>query len=219
MSADVSTPEKEPLLARLAHVMVRRRKLVIGVWIALTLFGAFSAGQVSKRWFESFSIPGYSSYETNQKTLKVFGTGEQAPLVAVFHSDGDVTKVKGIPRAVAAAAAVNPGSRTSSYFSTGSRAYVSKDGHTTFAEIYPPKTPTFSSSTHISQVTARLKAAAPAGVQAHITGRDALQAASTGGSSGGPRVLTEALIGGLGCHVILFFVAPNLPIVAQWLGK
>ena len=213
MSADVSTPEKEPLLARLAHVMVRRRKLVIGVWIALTLFGAFSAGQVSKRWFESFSIPGYSSYETNQKTLKVFGTGEQAPLVAVFHSDGDVTKVKGIPRAVAAAAAVNPGSRTSSYFSTGSRAYVSKDGHTTFAEIYPPKTPTFSSSTHISQVTARLKAAAPAGVQAHITGRDALQEASTGGSSGGPSVLTEALIGGLGCLVILFFVFGTLPAV------
>ena len=43
------------------------------------------------------------------------------------------------------AAAVNPGSRVSSYFSTGSRAYVSKDGHTTFAEIYPPGTPNFSS--------------------------------------------------------------------------
>ena len=39
-----------------------------------------------------------------------------------------------------AAAAVNPGSRDSSYFSTGeNRAYVSKDGHTMFAEIYPPK--------------------------------------------------------------------------------
>jgi RND superfamily putative drug exporter len=209
----MGTPETEPRLARLTHVIVRRRKLVIGVWIALTVFGAFSAGQVSKRWFESFSIPGYSSYETNQKTLKVFGTGEQAPLVAVFHSDGDVTKVKGIQRAVAAAAAVNPGSRTSSYFSTGSRAYVSKDGHTTFAEIYPPKTPTFSSSTHISQVTAKLKAAAPASVQAHITGRDALQEASTGGSSGGPSVLTEALIGGLGCLVILFFVFGTLPAV------
>ena len=120
--------------------MVRRRKVVIAAWIVLTLFGAFSAGQVSKRWFESFSIPGYSSYEANQRTLKTFGTGEQAPLVAVFHSDGDITKQTGIQQAVAAAAAVNPGSRDSSYFSTGeNRAYVSKDGHTTFAEIYPPK--------------------------------------------------------------------------------
>jgi uncharacterized membrane protein YdfJ with MMPL/SSD domain len=201
------------VLARLAHLVARRRFTVIGIWAVLTLFGAFSASQVSKRWFESFSIPGYSSYETNQRTLKIFGTGEQAPLVAVFHSDGDVTKQTGIRRAIAAAAKVNPGSRTSSYFSTGNRAYVSRDGHTTFAEIYPPGTPTFSSSTHIKQVTAKLKAAAPAGVQAHLTGRDALQEASSGGSSGGPSVLTEALIGGLGCLVILFFVFGTLPAV------
>src|ERR671938_1943505 len=92
------------LLARLAHVIVRRRRAVIGAWILLTLFGAFSAGQVSKRWFQSFSIPGYSSYEANQRTLETFGTGEQAPLVTVFRSSGDVTKVKAIKRAIDAAA-------------------------------------------------------------------------------------------------------------------
>src|SRR5438552_5974772 len=127
-----------PLLASLAHEIVRHRRAVIGAWVLLTLFGAYSAGQVSKRWFESFSIPGYSAYEANQRTLKTFGTGEQAPLVAVFHSRGDITKASGIANAVDAAASVNPGSRVSSYFSTGSRGYVSKDGHTTFAEIYPP---------------------------------------------------------------------------------
>ncbi|HUI36929.1 MAG TPA: hypothetical protein VLZ04_05520, partial [Gaiellaceae bacterium] len=147
------TEEASPRLARLAHVIVRRRRAVIAVWVVLTLFGAFSAGQVANRWFESFSIPGYSSYEANQRTLKIFGTGENAPLVAVFHSDGDVTKETGIKRAIAAGAAVNPGSRDSSYFSTGgNRAYVSKDGHTMFAEIYPPKTPTFSSSVHLDEV-------------------------------------------------------------------
>ena len=209
----MSTPESSPRLARLAHVIVRHRKLVIGVWIVLTLFGAFSAGQVSKRWFQSFSIPGYSAYETNQKTLKIFGQGEQAPLIAVFQTSGDVTKATGIPKAVAAAAAVNPGSRTASYFSTHSRLYVSKDGHTTFATIYPPGTPTFSSSTHIDQTRAKLKAATPAGVHSFLTGRDAIQEDSTGGSSGGPSVLTEALIGGAGCLVILFFVFGTLPAV------
>ena len=209
----MSTPESSPRLARLAHVIVRHRKLVIGVWIVLTLFGAFSAGQVSKRWFQSFSIPGYSAYETNQKTLKIFGQGEQAPLIAVFQTSGDATKATGIPKAVAAAAAVNPGSRTASYFSTHSRLYVSKDGHTTFATIYPPGTPTFSSSTHIDQTRAKLKAATPAGVHSFLTGRDAIQEDSTGGSSGGPSVLTEALIGGAGCLVILFFVFGTLPAV------
>src|SRR5256712_1691947 len=187
-----AAPDKQPLLARLAHVMVRHRRAVIGFWIVLTVFGAFSASQVSKRWFESFSIPGYSAYEANQRTLKTFGTGEQAPLVAVFHSSGDVTKDGGIETAIAAAAKVNPGSRVSSYWSTGSRAYVSKDGHTAFAEIYPPGTPGFTATTHIKEVRARLKAATPAGVQSFLTGRDAIQEASSGGGSG-PSVLTEAL--------------------------
>ena len=64
------------MLAALAHLVHRRRRAVVGIWVVLTLFGAFSAKQVSKRWFESFSIPGYSAYETNQKALHTFGTGE-----------------------------------------------------------------------------------------------------------------------------------------------
>jgi putative drug exporter of the RND superfamily len=200
------------VLARLAHVIVRRRRWVIGFWLALTLFGAFSASQVSKRWFQSFSIPGYSAYEANQRTFERFGTGQQAPLVAVFHTSGDVTKDAGLQRAVDAAAAVNPGSRTSSYWSTGSLAYVSKDKHTAFAEIYPPGLSTFSSSTHITQVRAALAQATPAGVTANLTGRDALENASSGGGNG-PSVLTEGLIGGAGALVILFFVFGTLPAV------
>ncbi len=96
------------VLEGLAHLMVRRRWTVISVWAVLTLFGAFSAGQVSKRWLTSFSIPGYSAYEANQRTLQTFGNGEMAPMVAVFHSDGDITKETGIAKAVAAAAAREP---------------------------------------------------------------------------------------------------------------
>src|SRR5947199_1988461 len=174
---------------------MRRRRVVIAAWVVLTLFGAFSAKQVSKRWLESFSIPGYSAYEANQRTLKTFHNGAQAPLVAVFHTSGDVTKAAGIEKAIDAAKKVNPGSRVSSYWSTGSRAYVSKDGHTTFAEIYPPGTPSFSSSVHIDQVRAKIKAATPPGIQANLTGRDPIYDASSGGGQG-PSVLTEAVIGG-----------------------
>ena len=200
------------MLARLAHVIVRRRRWVIGAWVALTLLGGFSAGQLSKRWFQSFSIPGYSAYEANQRTLARFGTGQQAPLVAVFHASGDVTRQTGIARAIDAAAAVNPGSRVSSFWSTGSRDYVSQDGHTAFAEIYPPGTPNFSSDTHIKAVRAALKKAAPPGVAAYLTGRDALEEASSGGGKG-PSVLTEGLIGGAGAIIILLFVFGTLPAV------
>ncbi len=56
------------MLARLAHVIARHRWKVIGGWLLLTLFGAFSASQVADRWTQSFSIPGYSAYEANQRT-------------------------------------------------------------------------------------------------------------------------------------------------------
>src|SRR5215216_3151799 len=109
------------MLARLAHVTARYRWYIIGTWLVLTVFGGFAAGQVSKRWFQSFSIPGYSAYEANQRTLKQFGTGERAPTVVVFQTKGDVTKNDAIPAAMKRAAATYPHSRTSSYFSTGSR--------------------------------------------------------------------------------------------------
>jgi len=154
------------VLSRLAHVVHRRRALVVAVWVVLTIFGAFSAAKVSSRWFESFSIPGYSAYETNQKTLKTFGSGEQAPFVAVFHSDGDVTKADLGP-ALAAAARIDPGARISSYASTHNDIYVSKDGHTTFAEIYPSGENTFSGTSHIGDVRSALQQNVPPGVKAH----------------------------------------------------
>src|ERR687884_2021768 len=114
-------------MATLAHLVFRRRRWFVAVWIVLTIVGAYSANAVSKRWLEQFSIPGYSAYEANQRILKTFGTGENAPLVAVFVGKGDVTKERRLAKAVDAAAKLNPGSRVSSYFSTGSDAYVSND--------------------------------------------------------------------------------------------
>jgi RND superfamily putative drug exporter len=202
------------VLARLAHLVHRRHRRVIALWIVLTAFGLFATAKVSNRWFESFSIPGYSAYETNQKVLKTFGTGEQAPLVAVFQSSGDVTK-ENLEPAIQKAAAINPGSRVSSYFDTHSSNYVSKDRHTTFAEIYPAGENTFSGDVHAKKVRQALESAAPAGVTTHLTGLLALYDESSGGDSGGPSVLTEALIGGLGALIILLFVFGTVPAVAM----
>ena len=202
-------------MTSLAHLVFRRRRWFVGVWIVLTLIGAYSANAVSKRWLEQFSIPGYSAYEANQRTLKTFGTGAQPPLTAVFVSPGEVTKERGIEKAITAAAAVNRGSRVSSYFSAKSAAYVSGDGHTTFANIYPPGKPGFSANTHIADVRAALKKATPSGVRSYLTGRDPLYESASGGDSGGPSVLTEAIIGGLGAVVILLFVFGTIPAVAM----
>ncbi len=199
-------------MAGVARFVIRHRLLVVGAWIVLTLVGAFSASQLSKRWFESFSIPGYSAYEANQRTLKVFGSGEQAPLVVVLVSPGkNVTQVPGARRAIEATARVVKGSRTGSWFDTHSPMYLSKDGHTMVATIYPPGNPTFSTFPPVPKARAVLKATTPVGVTSHLTGRDAIFQSQ--GSTGGPGILVELLIGAFGALIILLFVFGTLPAV------
>ncbi|HLY85364.1 MAG TPA: MMPL family transporter [Gaiellaceae bacterium] len=200
------------MLTRLAHVVARNRWKVIGLWIVLTLFGGFAAGQVSKRWYQSFSIPGKSAYEANQRTLKAFGTGVRPPDVVVFHTSGDATKNSAIEAAMKRAAAVLPGSRTSSYFSTHNLMYVSKDRHTTFEEIYPAGPSKFNSTSKAADVRAAAARGLPAGIDVQVTGHDPLEEASTHGGGGG-NVLVEAVIGGLGAVVILLFVFGTLPAI------
>ena len=161
-------------LVRLAHLVMDHRRLVAAGWIALTIFGAFSAQQVSKRWLEQFSIPGFSAYEANQRTLRIFGTGAQAPNIAVLRVKGDVTKSTAARETLARVSQEFPKFRTSSYFTTGSLAYVSSDRHTAFATFYPPGRPSFSSDAHFKELRAALRTAAPPGVETHVTGRDAL---------------------------------------------
>jgi RND superfamily putative drug exporter len=200
------------MLARLAHVVARHRWKVIAAWIALTLFGAFAAGQVSKRWYQSFSIPGKSAYEANQRTLKAFGTGVRPPDVVVFHTAGDATQSGAIEAAMERAAAVLPGSRTSSYFSTHDLMYLSKDRHTTFEEVYPAGPSKFDSTSKAAEVRAAAARGLPSGIQVEVTGHDPLEEASSHGG-GSSSVLLEAMIGGLGAIVILLFVFGTLPAI------
>jgi len=201
------------MLARLAHLIARRRWYVIGAWLVLTLFGGFAAGQVSKRWFQSFSIPGKSAYEANQRTLERFGAGVRPPTVVVFHTAGDVTRSDAILAAAQRAEKANPGSLSASYFSTGSLAYVSKDRHTTFVEIHPAGLAKFDTKSGAEATQKAAAAGLPAGTAVHVTGHDPLEEASTHGSSGGPSVLLEAMVGGIGALIILLFVFGTLPAV------
>jgi RND superfamily putative drug exporter len=203
------------VLARFAALVIRHRLLVVCGWIALTAFGVFSATQVANRWLEQFSIPGYSAYDANQTVLHTFGNGAQAPSVAVFTSKGDVTKTPGLGAGIARFAREHPVMRTSSYFTTGNDAYVSRDRHTTFAEFYPPGEEGFNAEDGLGLVRGAMRAAAPAGVEVHVTGVDALYDSEGSGSSGGPSVLTEGLIGAAGALVILLLVFGTLPAVAM----
>src|SRR5438067_12242199 len=167
------------LLGKLAHLIARNRRKVIGVWIVLTLFGGFAAGQLSKRWYQSFSIPGKPAYEASQRTLAAFGAGVRPPSVVVFHTAGDATKSAPIRSAMQRAARTMPGALTSSYFSTQNAMYVSRDRHTAFLEVYPPGSPKFSTTSGAKEMRAAAAKGLPAGVTVNVTGHDPLEEAST----------------------------------------
>ena len=105
------------------------------------------------------------------------------------------------------AAKVIPTARVAGYGSTGSRAFLSKDGRTAFIIAYPPEDPTatFGGNPKAEKrLRAALRGMTVAGAPVHLTGYDALSAQSGGGN--GPGVLVEALFGGLGALVVLAFV-------------
>jgi RND superfamily putative drug exporter len=179
----------------------------------LTLFGAFAAGEVSNRWYQGLAIPGGPAYEASQRTLHAFGAGARTPNVIVFHTAGDATKSRAIDRATRRAAATMPGALVSSYFTTGDAMYVSRDRHTTFAEVYPPGPATVATTSGAVKMRAAAVAGLPSGITVNVTGRYALDEASANGSSGGPSLLVEAVIGALGALVILLFVFGTLPAV------
>src|SRR4051794_2296073 len=197
----------------LALFTARHRRSVIGVWILLTIVGVVASGQLSSRWFQSSTVPGAPAYEAGQETLAAFGTGVRAPNVLVFRGAGDVTHDRAIERAVQRAVDVMPGSRASSYFSTGSSMYASRDRHTTFAVVYPPGQAGFDRLSDATRMRAAAASALPSRISVDVTGRDALDEASKDGSAAGSGVLVEALIGGGGALVVLLFVFGRAPAV------
>ena len=201
-------------MTQLARLVARRRWYVIGTWIVLTIFGAFSAGQLADRWFQEFSIPGYPAYEANIRSLEALGNGRIAPYVAVLEADRDITKIQGVDSAFYAAAGTTRNARVSSYFTTRDEAYLSKDRRVAFALIFPAGEISFE-GINVEPARRALKESALPGVEASLTGLDALYAEASGGQQEGPSILVEVLIGGLGALLILLFTFGTLPAIAM----
>ena len=201
-------------LSRLGHFTARYRWPVIALWLVLTVLGGVAAGKLSTRWYQSTAIPGKPAYETGQRALLAFGSGVRAPNVVVFHSPIlDLTKSAAVRAAMARVDKANPGALTSSFFSTGSSVYVSRDRHTTFQEVYPPGRAGVDKKSGAVGMRATAAHGLPAGISVNVTGRDALDEANSHAKNGGSSVLLESLIGGLGALIILLFVFGTLPAV------
>jgi putative drug exporter of the RND superfamily len=195
-------------------VLAHKRTVVIG-WIVLTLAGVAAAGPASDALEPEFSVPGKEGWETNVAIAERYrGTGgDTAPVVPVVTlTEGETVGSPGVradlKRIDSRLNQALPDSRIASYASTGDDAFVSDDGRTTFAVVYPQPDPdsAFGENPRAEEAASRaLGGATVGGAPVHLTGFDAL-AEDSGADNEGPGVLLEAVLGGAGALLVLTFV-------------
>jgi RND superfamily putative drug exporter len=201
-------------MTSLTRWVLAHKRIVVVFWVILTLVGMASSGSASKALKQKFSVPGKEGWVTNQQIQRdLHGTGgNSAPLLPVVTLPAgqsiDSPSVRaGLLAVEARLERALPGTRVASYASTHNRAFVSKDGRTTFVVAYPrpdPKQAFEDNPEAAKKATAALAGATVAGAPVHLTGFDALATQSGGGN--GPGVLVEALLGGFGALLVLAFV-------------
>jgi RND superfamily putative drug exporter len=209
------TSEGRTITAITRWVLAHKR-IVVAAWLLIFVVGVATVGSSTSSFSKEFSVPGREGFQTNASIKHIFHNGgDTAPLVPVVDlprgtSVSSPQVRSGLRHIQTALERALPGTRTASFASTGDRAFVSKDGRTTFVLAYPrPVLGSFGTNTHAAKVaTATLSKLRVAGAPVHVTGLDALQNQTGGGN--GPGVLLESVLGGLGALAVLAFVFASL---------
>jgi putative drug exporter of the RND superfamily len=202
-------------LSSLTRWVLAHKRIVVLSWIVLTSAGIAASGPASARLTNDASVPDKESWKTTTAIAERYDgnrEGSSSPLLPVVTLPaGKTVDSPGVKAELAAVDArlrrALPRSRIASFASTGSRAFVSNDGRTTFALAYPrpPARSDWGENPAAAKAATRaLAGITVAGAPVRVTGFDALAADS--GDSDGPGVLLEAVIGGVGALLVLVFV-------------
>src|SRR5689334_25084797 len=115
-------------MTAISRWVLAHKRLVVTVWVLLTLVGIGVAGPASKALKQKFSVPGKEGWQTNQQIAKLYkGTGDNAaPLLPVVKLPAGTTaqQAKGdlasLERKMSRAL---PNARLTGYGSTGNKAF------------------------------------------------------------------------------------------------
>ena len=118
-------------------------------WLALTVVGIASADSATKAMDQKFSVPGKEGWETNVAIAERFGGtgGDSAPLVPVVTLpsgktvDSPGVRARAARRSTSGSSARCPASRLCLLRFDRRPRFVSTDGRTTFAIVYPRPDP------------------------------------------------------------------------------
>jgi RND superfamily putative drug exporter len=206
-------------VSSLTRWVLAHKRIVVVIWVALTIAGTGASGPAIDGLEPGFSVPNKEGWETNEAIAARYGDtgGDTAPLLPVVTLPAG--KTVDSPGIKAELAVIDerlrealPGARIASFASTGDRTFVSDDGRTIFSLAYPRPEP----NSQWGEAPKAAKAAAGAlegvtvaGAPVRVTGVDAL-VEDSGAENEGTGVLLEALIGGFGALLVLTFVFASL---------
>ena len=195
-------------MERLARLVMRHRRIVSALWLALFVGGLLSVSPLSQRWSLDFSLPGQPGDQAQQQLVKTYGVSTFDTYVAVVTVPAGQTVAsnhQAVAGVIAAAVAAVPDVklRVVDLANTGAPGFVTADGRTTYALIQAPVPVKMGPYIESQLDPALAKAAAAQGFSSGVTSYGLL---ASGGDSGGTGVLAETLLGAAGALLVLIFV-------------
>ncbi len=199
-------------MSALTRFVLRHRALVAVFWLIVAAAGIVTIGGTTHRMTNTFAMPG-QAFRVDNQIVRTYGNGgSQTPYVPVLTAPPgqritSPTAAAASGRAFAAIAAQLPGVRIADYATTHDRAFLTRDGRSTFALVFTaPDNSSFGGPGSGPAIEHALTAAAPPGWHVGLTGEQLLAAGKPASSTKGTGVMAEAMIGAVGALVILAVV-------------
>ena len=196
-------------MVRLAEFVLRHRRLVMVFWLLMFVVGALAAGRTAERLTVDFSLPGQPGYETEKQLLETYDNGgSNPPTIAVVTVPEGTTVEAELDQITPVLDEVKqalPGTRMVSYADTQDPVFLTDDGRTTYALVYPEP---FESFTDVGPDVAMRpileKATAQSDLEWGVTGYNLLAQGTDDPEA--PSLLIDTIIGGLGALAVLLFL-------------
>ena len=196
-------------MVRLAEFVLRHRRLVMVFWLLMFVVGIGAASQVTNRLTVDFSLPGQPGYETEKQLLDTFGNGgSNSPTIAVVTVPEGTTVKAEMAKITPVFAAIDkalPGTRMVDYAQTNDNVFLTDDGRTTYALVYPKPFESFTDvGPDVAMKPILAQASKDTGFDFGVTGYNLLAQGTD--DPEGPSLLAETLLGGLGALAVLLFL-------------
>ena len=196
-------------MVRLAEFVLRHRRLVMLFWVLMFVVGVGAAMKVPDRLTIDFSLPGQPGYETEKQLLDTFGNGgSNPPTIAVVTVPEGTTVKAEMAKITPVFDAIDkalPGTRMVDYEQTNNDVFLTDDGRTTYAMVYPKPFESFTDvGPDVAMKPILAQASKDTGFDFGVTGYNLLAQGTD--DPEGPSLLAETLLGGLGALAVLLFL-------------